>query len=107
MGSFMAAQVVADLKNTKFLGDAEDYWSWAAPGPGSLNGLEACIGRRVVNVAQFNIEINALYARIKPYLKPHVPMLHMQDLQNCLCEFSKFERTLWGRGRPRSHYPGA
>ena len=32
--------------------------------------------------------------------------LHAQDLQNCLCEFDKYERTRLGEGRPRSTYPG-
>lgn len=32
--------------------------------------------------------------------------LDAQDLQNCLCEFDKYERVRMGQGRPRSRYPG-
>jgi hypothetical protein len=41
MGTFLSGQVIADLKNTKDnpLQDAEDWWTWCAPGPGSLRGL--------------------------------------------------------------------
>jgi hypothetical protein len=35
-----------------------------------------------------------------------MPPLHAQDLQNCLCEFDKYERVRLGEGRPRSNYPG-
>ena len=49
MGSFMSAQVVADLKNTKGheLAGAPDWWTWASHGPGSLRGLEWFHGERV------------------------------------------------------------
>ena len=30
-----------------------------------------------------------------------------QDVQNCLCEFDKYERVRLGEGRPKSKYPGA
>jgi hypothetical protein len=32
---------------------------------------------------------------------------HLQDVQNCLCEFDKYERVKYGQGKPRSSYPGA
>ena len=32
--------------------------------------------------------------------------LHAQDVENCLCEFDKYERTRLGEGRPRSLYAG-
>jgi hypothetical protein len=35
-----------------------------------------------------------------------MPLIHAQDLQNCLCEFDKYERVRLGEGRPRSNYPG-
>ena len=35
-----------------------------------------------------------------------MPMIHAQDLQNCLCEFDKYERVRLNEGRPRSNYPG-
>jgi len=35
-----------------------------------------------------------------------MPKIHMQDLQNCLCEFDKYERVRLGEGRPRNGYRG-
>jgi hypothetical protein len=30
--------------------------------------------------------------------------LTLMDIQNCLCEFDKYERVRLGEGRPRSYY---
>jgi hypothetical protein len=38
--------------------------------------------------------------------KAGIPPIHAQDLQNCLCEFDKYERVRLGEGRPRSKYQG-
>ena len=35
-----------------------------------------------------------------------LPPIHAQALQNCLCEFDKYERVRLGEGRPRNNYPG-
>lgn len=107
LGSFLAAQVIADLKNTAGhpLQDAPDWHTWAAPGPGSLKGLEEYFGRRVTP-RTFVEDINECWHEVKPLVNPHVPPIHMQDFQNCLCEFSKFERVKKG-GHVRNKYrPG-
>jgi hypothetical protein len=106
LGSFMAAQVVADLKHMALLREASDWMDWAAPGPGSLRGLARITGKRVNNQDAFIIALQALRKDLMPLLGSHVDDQCLQDLQNCLCEFDKYERTLWGEGRPRSHYPG-
>jgi hypothetical protein len=33
--------------------------------------------------------------------------LCLQDIQNCLCEFDKYQRVKLNQGKPRSSYPGA
>jgi len=106
-GSFMAAQVVADLKHMELLEDAADWKDWAAPGPGSLRGLARIIGKRVNNPTEFIETLMALREELMPMLDSHVDDLCLQDMQSCLCEFDKYERTLWGEGRPRSRYAGA
>lgn len=109
MGSFIAAQVVADAKHMLLLRTAPDWWDWAAPGPGSARGLQRLTGQPVNprHADAFVATLIELRRRVGQYLQPHVERLCLQDIQNCLCEFDKYERTLWGEGTPRSRYPGA
>lgn len=107
LGSFLAGQVIADLKNTTGhpLNLAPDWWTWSAPGPGSLKGLEEYFRRRVTQ-AVYHPLIEQCWAEVKPLINPDVPPIHMQDFQNCLCEFSKYERVKKG-GHVRNKYsPG-
>lgn len=110
LGSFLAAQVVADLKNTPGhpLASAPDFWTWSAPGPGSLRGLEAYFETKI-SPSGYQYAIKRVYDEVIPELYPYVTDkgLHMQDLQNCLCEFSKYMRVKEGDGRVRNKYsPG-
>ncbi len=104
MGSFLAAQVVADMKNTAGhpLQDAEDWHTWSAPGPGSLKGLSEYFEAAVTS-AYYDKAITQCWTDVKPTLPPHLQDLHMQDFQNCLCEFSKFMRVRKG-GHARNKY---
>lgn len=110
MGSFMAAQVVADVKNTKgsALAKAPDWWTWAAPGPGSLRGLNRILGNGGVKTglsdARFLGQLNAL----QEFLDEQAGLtLCAQDVQNCLCEFDKYERVRLEEGRPKQTYTPA
>lgn len=110
MGSFMAAQVVADLKYVEPLRSAPDWDTWAASGPGSRRGLNRVFGRPtdapwrgddwLGSLTELHLAVGRRIA------KARMPPLHAQDLQNCLCEFDKYERTRLGEGRPRATYPG-
>lgn len=106
MGSFMAAQVVADVKYTPMLAGARDWWTFAAPGPGSMRGLSVVefgdLGTSYTEV-EWRTSLAELKAKIDPMLaQASLPLLHAQDLQNCLCEYSK-----WKRGYGRQKYPGS
>lgn len=103
MGSFMAAQVVADTKYAAGspLSKASDFTSWAAEGPGSMRGL------RVVQEidpqipwprGEWKVVFNYLMFDMAPYLED-MPPITGQDLQNCLCEYFKYFR-----GSSRSKY---
>ena len=114
VGSFMAGQIVCDTKYTRLLDAAKDWWDFATPGPGSRRGL-ARVTNRPVNYRWKDEEwlgdLMELKASLSPkFLKENfnsgMPMIHAQDLQNCLCEFDKYERVRLGEGRPRSNYPG-
>jgi hypothetical protein len=97
IGSFMAAQFVADFKRTYILGTAHDYETFCAPGPGSMKGLNVLLGcdiNRKWEQYDFEDEVN--------YIRSVIPIrLDAQNVQNCLCEFYKYHR-----GKSRSTYPG-
>lgn len=111
MGGFLAGQVVADTKFTALLKDAPDWWTWAASGPGSRRGLNRVAG--TVPEAPWREEawlatLTDLNTQLIPLLKKaKMPRLSAQDLQNCCCEWDKYERVRLGEGRPKQLYPGA
>lgn len=100
-GSFMAAQVVADVKHTRWpwtLG-VTDGITFAAPGPGSLRGATKVLGRSVTE-ARFMPALE----EIREGLGDVVDCVDNQDLQNCLCEFDKYTRYKYGeKGRVRKY----
>jgi len=110
MGSFLAGQVVADLKYARPLRNASDWWTWACPGPGSKRGLNRVLNRSVeapCSDHQWFRALQRLHKQMVPLLrKAKMPRMHAQDLQNCLCEFDKYERVRLGEGKPKQRYPG-
>jgi hypothetical protein len=112
LGSFMAAQVVADIRYVPMLHtEAADWWTFAASGPGSRRGLNRLMGYEVGSPwREVDWQRNAEGARgdVNKWLRTYNTgiKLHGQDFQNCLCEFDKYERTRLGEGRPRSKYDG-
>lgn len=110
VGSFIAAQVVADCKYAGKMTMADDWWTFCASGPGSRRGLN-----RVLNfdpkVKWVEEDWRACMVDLQKYIDPlieaaRMPRLHAQDLQNCLCEFDKYERVRLGEGRPKQRYQG-
>lgn len=103
MGSFMAGQVVGDAKHAPGspLKRAEDFWSWATSGPGSMKGLNIVAGRDPATTwseASWREAFQAFQVAVAPHLGG-LPPISGQDLQNCLCEFTKY-----CRGYSRSKY---
>lgn len=105
LGSFMAAQVIADLKNTEGhpLQAAEDWHQWSAPGPGSLRGIkwiypEATPRSYPVDISFIEMELSVENRQLLDR--------NMQDLQNCLCEFDKFMRVMTKTGKSKRKYDG-
>lgn len=105
LGSFMAAQVVADLKYLPGhpLNNAVDFMSWAAPGPGSLRGMKWLVGD--FKPSQFLPILTDLRWKVDESKVLNEP-ISAQDLQNCLCEFDKFMRVKNGVGRSKRKYQG-
>lgn len=104
LGSFLAAQVVADMKNTAGhpLQDAPDWWTWCAWGPGSIKGLAAFFSRQVTP-ATFHKEFRLCRSLVDPLIPSYIPRISAQDFQNCLCEYSKYARVKAG-GHARNRY---
>jgi hypothetical protein len=106
LASFMAAQVVADLKYA-----APERWSdfhdFVASGPGSRRGLNRVYGRdKDAPIAEetFRAELAAVSASVHAVLSKWEPIT-AQDLQNCLCEFDKWCRVFFEEGaRPKQLY---
>lgn len=109
MGSFMAAQIVADMKYVKPLLDASDWWTFASSGPGSRRGLWYVMDKNPSEQrwreCDWKDTLDLLASRVRaPLKRAGLPRLHNQDLQNCLCEFSKYRRTQLGTGRPKQKF---
>ncbi len=100
IGSFLAAQIIADLKNTTEHGlqQADDWFSFCASGPGSLRGLSWYHEKKCTE-SNFQELIHQAAVDLD---WPDC----MQDFQNCLCEYDKYCRVLTGTGRSKRKYPG-
>lgn len=111
VGSFLAAQVIADLKNTKDhpLAKAEDWHTFVEHGPGSLRGVSWFHFGEPNRISERSFGYH--FAQVRDYVNSHwpekVPPVHNQDLQNVMCEFDKFCRVSTGSGRSKRNYPGA
>lgn len=104
--SFMAGQVIADLKYIEPLKSATDWNTFAPLGPGSIKGLNLLHGRPESfhpKQTQGNHEILELQKVIKEELGLDLPA---HDVQNCLCELSKYVRVKYFNGKTRSKYDG-
>jgi hypothetical protein len=108
MGAFMAAQVVADLKNTKGhpLQHAPDWNTWSSHGPGSLRGLEWFHGRRITP-STYQEAIASARAWVYNVDSTLLEALCNQNLQNCFCEYDKYMRVSSGTGRSKRRYNGS
>lgn len=108
IGSFLAAQVVADLKNTPGhpLYNAPDKATFVEPGPGSVRGLKWF--HNLDKLPSGTLAFHGLFNYVRNYVDDHwpqeVPPVDNQDLQNCLCEFDKYCRVVTGSGRSKRKY---
>lgn len=107
--SFMAGQVVADLR-WALTGIWKDRNTWAPIGPGSLRGMNQLMGReknKPLKQEQFLQELQQLIsegtARIEPEITKRMEAI---DWQNVLCETDKYNRVLTGEGKPKQLYRG-
>jgi hypothetical protein len=108
LGPFLAAQIIADLKHVEPLASARDWWTFAAPGPGSKRGLNRVRKREVDaswSEAAWLRELLKLQIETAPVIaEAGLAPLDAQNLQNVLCEFDKFERARDAGGKPSRPY---
>lgn len=115
LGSFMAYEVVTDLRRTSLLWDATDVLSWAPAGPGAARGL----GRIFENNPdhwRYTSPVDQLrmLERMRSLLRlawsneqlwPRGwPPWEMREVEHTLCEFDKYERARLGEGTPRQRF---
>lgn len=112
IGSFIAGQIVADLRWTAAMHDPVDRMAWAPLGPGSRRGMRRLLGQ-VAEGPLAQSEFDILLPTLLRHVQARLPnlfadrRLEAMDIQNCLCEFDKYMRTLNGEGRPRNRYDGS
>ena len=106
-GDFLGLQVVTDIGYSDLLPSDED--DFVVPGPGSTKGL-AALGRETRKETAIS-EIRSIHAEIRSRVEVDVRgtprPLSLMDVQNTLCEFSKYVALASHRGRTRHYTPAA
>ena len=105
VSTFMAGQVAADLTYCKQLMNAEDLYTYAPIGPGSSRGLNYLFNRSP-NAGWTQAEFNHALVNVLDAIVSELEIedLTLHDVQNCLCEYSKYCRTVLGEGKPKTIY---
>lgn len=106
ISTFMAGQVAADLTYASgYLDNAVDLNTYAPIGPGSLRGLNYLFKFKPFKVweqEKFNDALQIIHGALKSSLYIHDMTLH--DVQNIMCEYSKYVRTVLNEGKPKTTY---
>jgi hypothetical protein len=106
ISTFMAGQVAADLTYAKgHLDKAEDLYSYAPLGPGSQRGLNYLLNRTALapwSQKDFNNRLIDAKQFIEEDLR--ITDLTLHDVQNIMCEYSKYCRFVTGDGLPKTIY---
>jgi hypothetical protein len=105
LGSFLSAQVIADMKNTPGhpLENAPDWWTFSAPGPGSLRGL-SWWRKWPITAKHYASTLADCRRAVDPLVPSWISPISDQDFQNCLCEFSKYCKVKYLNGHVRNRY---
>ena len=110
LGTFLAAQIVADTKHTPPLDQASDWRDFVASGPGSRRGLNIVMGRDAA-ASWTETAWRQAFDRLSEAIAPKLAELGFgdldaQDRQNCLCETFKLWRARTTGRMPRRKYAG-
>ncbi len=106
ISTFMAGQVAADLTYSSYhLGPSADLHSFAPIGPGSSLGLNLMLGRKPTakwSQDEFNRELIKIRNAIIENLE--IEDLTLHDVQNIMCEYSKYCRAVLKEINPKNIY---
>ena len=106
ISTFIAGQVASDLTYAPGpLAGATDLYTYAPLGPGSQRGLNYLL-RRSPFAAWTQEEFNRPLLEVNERIFEDLDIcdLTLHDAQNCMCEFSKYARTVLGEGTPKTTY---
>lgn len=104
--SFMAGQVVADLKFIEPLLSAEDWNKWSPLGPGSTRGLNLLAGRPIDQRIDPDQGVKELI-HYQKFVEENLGIeIALHNIQNCMCELSKYVKVKYFNGKTRSRYNG-
>jgi hypothetical protein len=106
-GSFMSGQVVSDWSYTALLKDATDLYTFAPIGPGSMRGMNYVHDRpleQILKQPQFTEELQELKETLNIEIPWSQTVMTAMDLQNCMCELSKYVRVESGGTKPKRKY---
>lgn len=105
ISTFMAGQVAADLTYCPQLGEAVDLYTYAPIGPGSSRGLNYLLNR-APNAGWTTETFNRELIKIREQIIKQIGItdLTLHDVQNIMCEYSKYCRTVLGEGKPKTTY---
>lgn len=102
LGDFISYQVLLDWA---YINRYPDFDAWVFPGPGAVKGLEIIYGKKFsMSEAQKAIQKLCEEGKTKYHW---IPPLHIHNVENCLCEYSKYVRLWKGDShvRPRLFSP--
>jgi len=114
-GRFYPGQILADIKFARPLAEASDWQTFAVSGPGSRRGMNYLLGRDPATVwdkGRWHEHLVALADAVRGPLQENgitrqSEDLDNQNLQNTLCEFSKYQAALQGKPPKRRYHPGS
>lgn len=105
---FMAKEVLQDYLLCRPGMWCKDRNTWSPMGPGARRGINRLLGRPVNspgNEVFFIADLIKVHGRVNVELVgTGIKPLTAHDVQFCLCEFDKYERTRLGQGHPRNRY---
>lgn len=108
LGGFMAYEIVCDLRYTYLLKNATDVDTWCNQGPGAVRGLRRLypeIPRGRISKEVWQEKTIDLLIICRKRLNG-MPQFEMREVEHSLCEFDKYERALWSKGKNKRKYNG-